>query len=133
MTEIRIFDTKTPDANEAIALYLSASWGQETDYEVAKWQKVLVNSSCITAYDGDRLVGLVRYLTDGFQDTQICECVVLPEYQRKTIGTQMLARLIERCGHTSIYGSALQDGTGFFAKSGLVSRDKMVTVSRKAA
>lgn len=133
MADITIFDTKIPEASEAVELFLAIGWGQSSDYSTTKWQKIFVNSQCITAYDGERLVGLLRYLTDGFQDTQICECVVSPEYQKQGIGTQMLERLIGLCGHTSIYGSALQDTESFFNRSGLQSREKMVTVSRKAA
>ena len=132
MTAVRLTETK-PIAQDAIALYLALEWGKEADYDANTWQRVFANSQCITAYANDRLVGLLRYLTDGYHDTQICECVVLPEYQKQGIGTQMMDRLIELYGHTNIYGASLNNAAEFFNKRGLQSREKMITVSRKAA
>lgn len=103
MTSVRLSETK-PVAQDAIALYLAVGWGKDSDYNAENWQRVFANSHCIAAYVDKNMVGLLRYLTDGYHDTHICECVVLPEYQKQGIGTQMMNRLIELYGHTDIYG-----------------------------
>lgn len=133
MMDIQISTNRIPSVFDVIALYVASGWGAQADYDAEKWHNVLVNSKCITAYDERKLVGIIRYLTDGFQDTQVCEFAVLPEYQKQGIGTRMLEELVGLYGHTSIYASSLKTAEGFFNKHGLASREAMVTVSRKAA
>jgi GNAT superfamily N-acetyltransferase len=59
--------------------------------------QALVNShSLITAWDGDRLVGLANAISDGFLVVYYPHFVVHPDYQRKGIGKEMMTRLMER-------------------------------------
>lgn len=48
------------------------------------------------AYDGDRLVGLLGAVGDGFSVAFIQDILVYPEYQRQGIGTQLFRTLMER-------------------------------------
>jgi GNAT superfamily N-acetyltransferase len=44
----------------------------------------------ITAWDGERLVGILRALTDGAYSAYIADLAVHPDYQRQGVGKQLL-------------------------------------------
>jgi ribosomal protein S18 acetylase RimI-like enzyme len=44
----------------------------------------------VTAWEGKRLVGVLRGWTDGAFDGYICDLAVLPEVQRKGVGRKLL-------------------------------------------
>ena len=55
------------------------------NYDMERTQDALSKTINITAYDGERLVGCLRILTDGCYFGTITELLVLPEYQRRGI------------------------------------------------
>ena len=59
-------------------------------YNIEKAKVALSKTINITAYDGDLLVGCLRILTDGYFFGTITELLVLTEYQKHGIGTQLL-------------------------------------------
>ena len=54
----------------------------------------------VTAWDGSTLVGFCRAFTDGAFSAFVSNVAVLPQYQRKGIGREMLLRLM--AGHDRI-------------------------------
>ena len=48
----------------------------------------------IAAKDGSRTVGVARVLSDGGYIAYLADVLVLPEYQRKGIGKEMVGRLV---------------------------------------
>ena len=97
-------------------LYLAQKvWPGQYDSE--KTEKALLKTLNITAYDGDKLVGCLRILTDGYFFGTITELMVLPEYQNKGIGK----RLMELTGENSptmLYFGAQPGKEGFYKKCG---------------
>jgi ribosomal protein S18 acetylase RimI-like enzyme len=58
--------------------------------------KMLEASSHVgLAFDGDRLIGYVRAVSDGFFSAFIPELEVLPEYQGLSVGSTLLSNLLE--------------------------------------
>ena len=51
-----------------------------------------------SAFDGDRLVGVGRIVGDGAISFLLTNLLVLPEYQRRGIGSAIVAALCERMG-----------------------------------
>ncbi|WP_145322917.1 GNAT family N-acetyltransferase [Paenibacillus xylanexedens] len=49
------------------------------------------------AYDQQRLVGMGRVISDGVITGIICGVGVLPDYQSRGIGKELLTRIIEHC------------------------------------
>lgn len=49
-----------------------------------------------SAWDGDRLVGLLRGWTDGAFDGYVCDLAVHPRYQKSGVGKGLLAMLLPR-------------------------------------
>jgi ribosomal protein S18 acetylase RimI-like enzyme len=71
----------------------------------------------ITAYDGERLVGCLRILTDGCYFGTITELLVLPEYQRRGIGSRLL-QLARDSAPTMLYFGAQPGVEAFYEKNG---------------
>ena len=60
------------------------------DYDIEKTKNALSKTRNITAYDGKRLVGCLRILSDGYFFGTITELLILPEYQKHGIGSQLI-------------------------------------------
>ena len=97
--------TYIPKVQDGIALYLDAGWGKSSDYTrlSENFEKAYQNSFFITAFYHEKLVGMTRYLSDGFHDTQILECVVLKEFQKQGIAKTMLNKIKELYPSSAIY------------------------------
>ncbi|HFI0500719.1 TPA: GNAT family N-acetyltransferase [Streptococcus suis] len=75
-------------------LYASVGWTNYTD-RPTMLQKALEHSLFVlAAYDGDRLVGLLRAVGDGHSIVFIQDILVLPTYQRQGIGRHLLEQAI---------------------------------------
>ncbi len=48
-----------------------------------------------SAWDGERLAGILRGWTDGGFDGYVCDLAVAPEYQKLGIGKELLRRCVE--------------------------------------
>ncbi|HEM4412423.1 TPA: GNAT family N-acetyltransferase [Streptococcus suis] len=82
------------DFQAVLELYASVGWTNYTD-RPAMLQKALDHSLFVlAAYDGDRLVGLLRAVGDGHSIVFIQDILVLPPYQRQGIGRQLLEQAI---------------------------------------
>ena len=60
------------------------------NYDAERTQNALSKTLNITAYDGKKLIGCLRILSDGYYFGTITELLVLPEYQNKGIGSNLL-------------------------------------------
>lgn len=81
---------------EIINLYQSVGW---TNYleRTGILEEAYANSLCVLgAYDSDRLVGIIRAVGDGQTIVFVQDIIVLPEYQRKGIGTKLLKAVMEK-------------------------------------
>lgn len=81
---------------DIINLYQSVGW---TNYleRTGILEEAYANSLCVLgAYDSDRLVGIIRAVGDGQTIVFVQDIIVLPEYQRKGIGTKLLKAVVEK-------------------------------------
>ena len=60
------------------------------EYDMDQTQTALSKTLNITAYDDKVLVGCLRILSDGYYFGTITELLVLPEYQKRGIGSRLL-------------------------------------------
>ena len=91
-----IRELKTFDLDALLDLYNSVGW---TNYTRAPEMllKAYENSLLtLGAYDGGKLVGVIRTVGDGFSVVFIQDILVLPEYQHKGIGTRLLHEIMDR-------------------------------------
>lgn len=87
------------------------------DYDMEKTQAALSKTINVTAYDGKRLVGCLRILSDGYFFGTITELLVLPEYQGKGVGSRLL-QLARESTPTMLYFGAQPGVEAFYEKNG---------------
>ena len=86
--EIRDFDR-----DDLERLFLSVNW--ESGRYPDRLVRAMKNSThVVSAWDGERLVGLVRALDDGETVALIHYLLVDPQYQGKHIGDELMKRLM---------------------------------------
>jgi len=84
---------KDIDKRELRALFLSVHWdsGNYPD----KLQLALKGShQVITAWDGDKLVGLMNSLADGVMNVFFLYLIVHPDYQKKGVGQKLVESML---------------------------------------
>lgn len=77
------------DAQHLIEL-LTRSSAEPPDH--AKLRQALMLTTNIGAWDGQRLVGAIRLLSDGYEWTVVTDIVVDPAYRRRGIGRELMHR-----------------------------------------
>ena len=108
------YDDRTLDAGTFLAL-VQQVWPGE--YDAEKTRAALARTIIITAWDGGRLAGCLRILTDGCYFGTITELLVLPAYQRQGIGSRLL-RLAAAHTPTLLYFGAQPGAEAFYEKNG---------------
>ena len=87
------------DEREILPLYASVGWTAYTDRPDVL-QKGFENSLlCLAAYEGDRMIGLVRAVGDGQTVVLIQDILVHPAHQRQGVGTRLMDALLKRFPH----------------------------------
>lgn len=109
-----IIDDKGLSASVFI-LFAAQVW--PGNYDMQKTQNALSKTLNITAYDGERLVGCLRILSDGYFFGTITELLVLPDYQKKGIGSQLL-QLAKKNTPTMLYFGSQPGIEAFYEKNG---------------
>lgn len=77
-----------------------------------------------------RLFGFLRALSDDYSVAWISELCVLPEYQRRGIGTALLETASARFADIALYADAFNHNFEFFTKRGLRQRPVLVPCTR---
>jgi ribosomal protein S18 acetylase RimI-like enzyme len=87
-------DRKDIDPAQLVALYRHAPWASTRTSEDAR-EMLIHTDVAITAWDGNRLVGFGRVLTDYVYRASIWDVIVDNAYQGQDIGTQIIQRILE--------------------------------------
>lgn len=72
----------------------------------------------LSAWSGDRLVGLARVLTDGYQVSYLCDLAVEPDVQGTGLGKKLIDVVMERCKGTELVLRDSNFSSGFYAHLG---------------
>lgn len=95
MNKIKYKYQKDISKDQVIALYESVQWSSAEKTNVLL--KALKNShTVVTAWDGQKLVGLGNAISDGHLVVYYPHLAVHPEYQGKGIGTEIVERMQEK-------------------------------------
>jgi ribosomal protein S18 acetylase RimI-like enzyme len=87
-------------------------------YQMRKMRAALARTTNIGAWDGARLVGAVRVLSDGYTFSAVADILVDPEYQRMGIGRALLQRALAGSADARLLIDAPPDCIGFFERIG---------------
>lgn len=86
---IHISKTKDISQEDIIAIYEANHWSSAKKPD--KLYQALINSpTLVSAWEGDKLIGIANALTDGFLVVYYPHMLVHPEYQGKGIGKMMM-------------------------------------------
>jgi GNAT superfamily N-acetyltransferase len=78
-------------------------WGNTT---IPQAEKAVKNSIFhLVAFDGDRIIGIGRLVGDGALVWYIEDLIVIPEYQKREIGTLIMEQLLGFIEKNSVPGS----------------------------
>jgi GNAT superfamily N-acetyltransferase len=120
------FTSALPAIDSYWKLYECTGWNDDYRLSPQAVAAALAGSwYAVSAYDGERLVGFGRVLTDGVMHSMIYDLIVAPDFQGHGIGTSILDMLVQKCRNAGIYDIQLFCARGkraFYEKRGFVSR-----------
>lgn len=87
------------DLDQLTLLFNSVGWERRTADRERLAQLVRGSMFVVSAWEGDRLVGFARAISDGASNAYISTVAVLPEYQKRGIGRGLIQRLLEGRDH----------------------------------
>ena len=120
------YNSVTPPMDDYVALFQSTGWTFRRPVTPDVLALSLEKSwFCVFAYDGQRLVGSGRVVTDGWLHAIIYDVMVLPAYQRRGIGREIMRRLLQQCLDAQIGTIQLFCAAGkqtFYERLGFVVR-----------
>ena len=111
--EYRI-DDRELDASAFIG-FASQVW--PGNYDLERTRDALSKTINVTAYDGGRLAGCLRILSDGYFFGTITELLVLPAYQRRGVSSRLL-QLAREIAPSTLYFGAQPGIEAFYEKNG---------------
>ena len=92
-----------PSPEQYFELFNSTGWNSEYGLSPGELYEAACHSLIqVAAYDGHRLIGSGRVVSDGIFHALVVDVIVLPEYQGKGIGTAIMRQLTEYCQRARI-------------------------------
>jgi ribosomal protein S18 acetylase RimI-like enzyme len=82
------------DLDQLTILFNAVGWERRTADRDRLAQLVRGSMFVVSAWEGDRLVGFARAISDGAANAYISTVAVLPDYQKRGIGREIIRRLI---------------------------------------
>lgn len=118
---------KTPSADEFNFLTDSVGWGKRENLIVEIALENTLYSLCV--YDDEKLIGYGRIIGDKTIFLYIQDIMVIPEYQNKHIGTDIMENLLNKVNEYKTINPAIRTYLGaskgkehFYEKFGFISR-----------
>ena len=91
-------------------------WGR--DYDRALTEAALKSTINVGAWSGDRLVGSVRILSDGYFFSTVPEVMVDPEFRRHGIGLALMRQALDLAPGGALFLGAQPGNEPFFERAG---------------
>lgn len=88
-------ETRELATDAVVRLYVANGWSSANKPE-ALAQALRHSHSLLSAWDGDRLIGLGNALSDGFLVVYYSHLLIDPDYQNRGIGTELMRRLMAK-------------------------------------
>ncbi|MCM2316001.1 MAG: GNAT family N-acetyltransferase [Thermoanaerobaculia bacterium] len=122
------FDYRTgaPPADAYLALFETTGWNASYGASAEELERANRQSwHAVSAWDGERLCGFGRVVSDGVLHAMIYDMIVDPRYQRCGVGSRILSMLLTRCREEGIRDVQLfcaRGKKGFYLRHGFVER-----------
>lgn len=124
---IQYIESSVYEEKQIKALYDNVKWTAYTD-DLPRLLKAIEQSlTVITAWDNNKLIGLIRVVGDGYTIIYIQDILVLEEYQNQGVGSELMQRVLYK--HHDVRQKVLltndaPDVRSFYEKNGFYSCDK---------
>ena len=122
------FRLEIPTSDQFWKLFQTTGWNEKYLLSSDELMRALRSSwYVLSAYNGERLVGFGRLVSDGILHAMIYELIVLPEYQGQGIGGKILEKLVKKCKESGVRDIQLFCASGkreFYEKRGFVVRSE---------
>ena len=109
-------------------LYDAVGWGS---YDEKISEKALANTMySVSLYDDDKIIGYGRIIGDGICFLYIHDVMVIPKYQNKKVGSQIMNKLLEKVNqikrenpYVRVYLGASKGKEKFYERFGFITRE----------
>lgn len=91
---IKITKETSVSINDVLHLYQAVGWTNYTNQPQMLAQALTHSLAIYLARDGEKIVGLVRLIGDGFSSVFVQDLIVLPSYQRQGIGSTLMKQAL---------------------------------------
>ena len=91
---IKITRETSVSINDVLHLYQAVGWTNYTNQPQMLAQALSHSLAIYLARDGEKIVGLVRLIGDGFSSVFVQDLIVLPSYQRQGIGSTLMKQAL---------------------------------------
>lgn len=114
-------------------LFQAVGWsdkGEITPQMLENFNLPFINSTfVVSAWDGEALVGCIRVLSDKMFRSVIYDLAVLPDYQGKGIGTQLVKRCIKQIPDSEWFVETTQERASYYEQLGFTRKqDVFLTI-----
>ncbi|MCX6599680.1 MAG: GNAT family N-acetyltransferase [Acidobacteria bacterium] len=111
------------DLDQVIALYRSSTLGERRPVDDrARMQQMLEKANLvITAWDGAKMVGIARSLTDFCYATYLSDLAVDETYQRQGIGKELIRLTQEAGGQASVILLSAPKAVEYYPRIGMTA------------
>ena len=80
---------------DVLHLYQAVGWTNYTHQPQMLEQALSHSLAIYLAFDGEKIVGLIRLVGDGFSSVFVQDLIVLPSYQRQGIGSSLMKEALK--------------------------------------
>ena len=91
---INITKETSVSIDDVLPLYQAVGWTNYTNQPQMLAQALTHSLAIYLARDGEKIVGLVRLIGDGFSSVFVQDLIVLPSYQRQGIGSSLMKQAL---------------------------------------
>jgi len=111
-------------------LYDGAGWWP--DWGLGGIERAIAASVAVGAWDGERLVGFARAISDGEHRAYVEDVVIDPEYRGRKIGEEIVAALVQAIGRVHIVSLFCEpERVEFYRRNGFRASETAVMVHRE--
>jgi ribosomal protein S18 acetylase RimI-like enzyme len=120
------------DPAQVRRLYETVEWGHGRSDAGVK--AAIEATVALGVWDGGRLVGFARALSDGLYRAYVEDVMVDPDYRGRQIGERMVAELMQALGNIEIVSLFCQpERVAFYQRNGFRAQQSQVMMHRRAA
>lgn len=130
---VQIREGQDLDVHQLQALYDHAPWAKGRDTDGIK--RMLENTDYVfSAWDGPRLVGIARILTDRIYRATLWDVVVHPDFQGQGVGDALLKTILSHPVLSKVekFWLNTRDKQAFYERFGFVQSDQGMVRDRPA-